>query len=169
MAQGVNSDSDFYLNPGMQTDAIAERVTETMSEGRDRLIMCNLAAPDMIGHLLPTRFEAGIDAYRITVAALVRLSVAARRNGYSMVVTSDHGNIENDAPTHTINPVLTTVVPAIGLASPRDEADDFIATLFDISHTLARLIGADEKSIAEIIANHRGGLADEFIGKPIIA
>ena len=86
-----------------------------------------------------------------------------------MVVTSDHGNIENDAPTHTINPVLTTVIPASGSVSPRNESDDFTAALFDISHTLARLIGADEERIAEIISNYREDLADEFIGKPIIA
>lgn len=168
VAHGVNSDSDFYLNPGMQTDAIAERVVEAMEGGRERLIMCNFAAPDMIGHLLPTRFEAGIESYRITVAALVRLSAAARRNGYSMVVTSDHGNIENDAPTHTINPVLTTVIPASGSLAPRDETDDFIARLFDISHTLARLMGADEGRIAEIVAEKRGGLGDEFLGRSIV-
>lgn len=168
-AQGVMSDSDFYLNPAMQTDAIADRVMQAMSEGRDRLIMCNFAAPDMIGHLLPTRFDAAIEAYRQTVAALTRLSRSAKRYGYSMVVTSDHGNIENDAPTHTINPVLTTVIPALGSAKPRSETDEFTATLFDVSHTLARLIGANEARIAEIIANHRGGLADKFIGKPIIA
>ena len=167
--QGVNSDSDFYLNPGMQTDAIVERVVQAMEGGRERLIMCNLAAPDMIGHLLPTRFHPAVEAYRITVAALARLSTAARRSGYSMVVTSDHGNIENDAPTHTINPVLTTVIPADGNAAPRDESGYYSATLYDVSHTLARLIDADEGRIAELVGVHRGGLADEFIGKPIIA
>ena len=166
--QGVMSDSDFYLKPGMQTDAIAERVVHAMLEGRHRLIMCNLAAPDMVGHLLPTRFDAAIEAYRLTVAALARLSVAAKRFGYSMVVTSDHGNIENDAPTHSVNPILTTVIPADGKAIPRDESDIFSATLFDISHTLATLVGANEGLIANVIELHRGDLDDLFIGKSIV-
>ena len=167
-AQGVMSDSDFYLNPGMQTTAIAERVSQAMSERRHRLIMCNLAAPDMVGHLLPTRFEGAIEAYRETVTALAELSATAKRCGYSMVVTSDHGNIENDAPTHTVNPVLTTVIPAEGQANPREESDLFTATLFDISHTLATIVGANQSRIAEIIAVHRGDLKDEFIGKSIV-
>ena len=167
-AQGVMSDSDFYLNPGMQTTAIAERVSQAMSERRHRLIMCNLAAPDMVGHLLPTRFEGAIEAYRETVTALAELSATAKRYGYSMVVTSDHGNIENDAPTHTVNPVLTTVIPAEGQANPREESDLFTATLFDIAHTLATLVGANQSRIAEIIAVHRGDLNDEFIGKSIV-
>ena len=167
-AQGVMSDSDFYLNPGMQTTAIAERVSQAMSERRHRLIMCNLAAPDMVGHLLPARFEAAIEAYRETVTALAELSAIAKRCGYSMVVTSDHGNIENDAPTHTVNPVLTTVIPAEGQAKPQEESDPFTGTLFDIAHTLATLVGADRNRIAEIIAVHRGDLNDEFIGKSIV-
>ena len=85
-----------------------------------------------------------------------------------MVVTSDHGNIENDAPTHTVNPVLTTVIPAEGQANPREESDLFTATLFDIAHTLATLVGANQSRIADIIELHRGDLKDEFIGKSIV-
>ena len=45
----------------------------------------------------------------------------------------------------------------------------YLARLFDVSHTLARLIGIDAREIAELIEVHRGGLTDEFIGKPIVA
>ena len=117
--EGVQSDSDFYVRPVMKTREIAQLVTEAMGTGEYRLIACNLAAPDMVGHLLPTRFDAAVEAYQSTVATLAELSGVARANGYSMVVTSDHGNIENDAPTHTINPVLTTVLPAVGKAWSR--------------------------------------------------
>ena len=168
-SDAVTSDSDFYLNPPMQTEKIARTVSDAMSDGKHTLIMCNLAAPDMVGHLLPTRFDASIESYRHTVATLMRLSIQAERNGYAMVVTSDHGNIENDAPTHTTNPVLTTVIPAAGRATPRDDTAYYSATLFDISHTLARLIGVDRQAIDDLIATHRAGLSDEFIGKSIIA
>ena len=163
--EGVQSDSDFYVRPVMKTREIAQLVTEAMGTGEYRLIGCNLASPDMVGHLLPTRFDAAVEAYQSTVATLAELSGVARANGYSMVVTSDHGNIENDAPTHTINPVLTTVLPAVGKAEPRDVEGQYLARLFDISHTLARLIGIDAREIAELIEVHRGGLTDEFIGR----
>ncbi len=167
--EGVHSDSDFYVRPVMKTREIAQLVIEAMGTGEHRLIACNLAAPDMVGHLLPRRFDASVEAYRTTVATLAELSGVARANGYSMVVTSDHGNIENYAPTHTVNPVLTTVLPAVGSAEPRDVEGQYLARLFDISHTLARLIGIDPREIAELIEVHRGDLTDEFIGKPIIA
>ena len=93
------------------------------------------------------------------------MSGVARANGYSMIVTSDHGNIENDAPTHTVNPVLTTVLPAAGSVEPRDSGGDYSANLFDISHTLARLIGIDAREVAEIVGVFRGGLGEEFAGR----
>ena len=167
--EGVHSDSDFYVRPVMKTREIAQLVIEAMGTAEHRLIACNLAAPDMVGHLLPRRFDASIEAYRATVATLAELSGVARANGYSMVVTSDHGNIENYAPTHTINPVLTTVLPAVGSVEPRDLEGQYLARLFDISHTLARLIGIEAREIAQLIEVHRGGLTDEFVGKPIVA
>ena len=85
-----------------------------------------------------------------------------------MVVTSDHGNIENDAPTHTVNPVLTTVLPAEGSVAPRDSAGAYSANLFDVSHTVARLIGVDAREIAEIVGVFRGGLREEFVGRSIV-
>ena len=62
------SDSDFYLNPGMQTTMRSpnEWSHAMLRKRRHRLIMCNLAAPDMVGHLLPTRFDAAVQAYRQT-------------------------------------------------------------------------------------------------------
>ena len=166
--EGVTSDSDFYLRPEMKTPEIAQLVSDAMVNGGYRLIVCNFAAPDMVGHLLPTRFEAAAQAYRTTAETLYELSRVARGNGYSMVVTSDHGNIENDAPTHTVNPVLTTVVPAAGSVEPRDTEGDYSANLFDISHTMARLIGIDEREIAEIVGVFRGGLGEEFVGRSIV-
>ena len=167
-AEGVTSDSDFYRRPAMKTREIAQLVSEAMGAGEHRLIMCNLAAPDMVGHLLPERFEEAAEAYRATVSTLAELSGVALGNGYSMVVTSDHGNVENDAPTHTINPVLTTVIPASGRVSPRDEEGEFSAALFDVSHTLARLIGVDARVLGEIVEENRGVLGEEFVGRSIV-
>ena len=166
-AEGVMSDSDFYLRPTMKTREIAQLVSEAMGDANHRLIICNLAATDMVGHLLPTRFDAALEAYRTTVATLAELSAIASANGYSVIVTSDHGNIENDAPTHTINPVLTTVVPTDRKATPRDMVAPYSANLYDVSHTAAQLIGISPNRIHELVQDFRGGLADQFIGMAI--
>ena len=50
----------------MKTREIAQLVSEAMGTGEYRLIACNLAAPDMVGHLLPMRFDAasrGVSGY----------------------------------------------------------------------------------------------------------
>lgn len=167
--EGVHSDSDFYVRPVMKTREITQLIAEAMGTRQHRLIMCNLAATDMVGHLLPARFEAAAEAYRATVTALADLSGVARAHGYSMIVTSDHGNIENDAPTHTINPVLTTVIPPQETASPRDNASTYSANLFDIPHTVANLIGLQQQSIHDVVEVFRADLSDKFIGKSIVA
>ena len=166
--EGVFSDSDFYLQPRMRTKEVTDRVASAMENGQHRLIMCNFAAPDMIGHLLPTRFEEAIEAYGATVSALAELAQAASRFGYSMVVTSDHGNIENDAPTHTINPVLTTVITSAGRALPSTLSGRFSATLFDISPTVAELLSVEKDEIARLTMEHRGDLEERFIGRSIV-
>ncbi len=167
-SEGVFSDSDFYLQPQMRTQEVADAVIRAMDEGQHRLIMCNFAAPDMIGHLLPTRFEEAVEAYGSTVSTLAELARAASRSGYSMVVTSDHGNIENDAPTHTTNTVLTTIISSTGEVSPADPAGSYSAKLFDISPTVAELLGVDEKEVARVVAEHRGDLEERYIGRSII-
>ena len=166
--QGVASDSDFHLHPQMQTNEIADYVTQAMKQSNHALIICNLAAPDMIGHLLPTRYKAAILAYTTTISALNRLSRSAAANQYSMIVTSDHGNIENNAPTHTNNPVLTTVIPSYGTASPHQLDQPYSAALFDISRTVAKLLRIDDSKLNAIISKHRANLPDNLIGKPII-
>ncbi len=166
--EDIRSDSDFYRVPEMQNRRIVAKIREAMARRQHSLIMCNLAAPDMVGHLLPKRFEQSIQAYASNAQALFQLHIAAKANGYSMVVTSDHGNIENDTPTHTANPVLTAVIPAGGRALPRALEATFSATLFDITHTAARLLGIDGEKLAKIVADGRDSLPNRFIGKSII-
>ena len=139
--EGVHSDSDFYVRPVMKTREIAQLVSEAMGSGGYRLIACNLAASDMVGHLLPTRFEVERCG---GAAELKRIGLLSRR------------------------PVLTTVLPAEDRVEPRDLEGAYSANLFDVSHTVARLIGVDQQEIAEIVGVFRGGLGDGFVGQSII-
>ena len=72
----------------------------------------------MIGHLLPERFEEAINAFESTDSAVGAMTEAAKRHGWSTIVTADHGNIEEDGPAHSANDVLTTVIPPIGNVRP---------------------------------------------------
>ena len=58
---------------------------------------------------------------------------------------------------HTVNPVLTTILTAVTDANPWDMKGQYSATLYDVSHTLTRLIGVTEQEIDEIFGVFQGG------------
>jgi len=158
---GVNSDTDFYLHPGMRAKEITADVVNAIKVDTSRLICCNIAAPDMVGHLLPARYEEAKEAYRAAADALVEIAAAARTAGRSLVITSDHGNIENDTSAHSVNDVLTTI------ARPDDATYEaaipvFQARLFDIAPTLLELVGATRGDHTAV------NPTDPFTGRPLV-
>jgi 2,3-bisphosphoglycerate-independent phosphoglycerate mutase len=174
---GVRSDSDFIRFPQMRSPEIAAYVFDRLKKGRHRLICCNLAAPDMIGHLMPAAWDASeaamaainaaVRAYEATDAAAGRMAEAARAAGYSVIITSDHGNIEDDGPAHSGNDVLTTVIAPSGRYAPAPR-ERFQARLFDVSWTVARILGVEE-AVSSRVANAGPGAAASFTGRPISA
>ncbi|MCI0809523.1 MAG: hypothetical protein J4N63_10255 [Chloroflexi bacterium] len=149
---GVKTDTDFYLHPGMRAKEITAGVQAAIAAGTSRLICCNIAAPDMIGHLLPARYEEAKAAYLAAADALVAMAGTAGEHGRHMVITSDHGNIEDDTSAHSVNDVLTTIILSgvrsgirrgtrPGGAKATVAIPVFQARLFDIAPTLLHLLG----------------------------
>ncbi len=161
---GVKSDTDFYLHPGMRAEEVANDVVDAIASGTSRLICCNIAAPDMVGHLLPARYEEAKAAYRAAADALVKIATAAQEAGRFLVITSDHGNIEDDTSAHSVNDVLTTIVRPDGAKSAVG-IPVFQARLFDVAPTVLELIGA---SPVNHDAAPPAGDA-RFMGRPLVA
>ncbi len=135
---GVNSDSDIYKFPAMRNREVAQEVMKRLATAEYNLVICNLAATDMVGHLLPKRYDAALAAYASSSATALRICEAGLSTGYTVIWTSDHGNIETDSPSHTANPVLTIVARgedkfAVGLPS-------YQACLNDVATTAAALL-----------------------------
>ncbi|MDA1279008.1 MAG: alkaline phosphatase family protein [Chloroflexi bacterium] len=158
---GVRTDTDFYLHPGMRAPEITEQVQVAIESGRSRLICCNIAAPDMVGHLLPARYDEAKAAYRAAANALVRIANSAQSRGYHMVITSDHGNIEDDTSAHSVNDVLTTIIEPGGtvldVAVPV-----YQARLFDVAPTILSLLGSYSQTDTSLAAYD-----DPFTGRPL--
>lgn len=161
---GVKSDTDFYLHPGMRAPEVTRDVLQAVQSDTSRLICCNIAAPDMVGHLLPARYEEAKVAYRAAADSLVEMAVAAQQAGRYMVITSDHGNIEDDTSAHSVNDVLTTIIrPDNAIAAVGIPV--FQARLFDVAPTVLELIGADfSRKPADA-----SGDAARFVGRPLVA
>lgn len=166
-ADGVRSDTDFYKMPQMRNPQVTATVVENLASARYRLICCNLSATDMIGHLLPDRFEEAISAYESTDVAVGQMTEAAKRLGWSTIVTADHGSIEEDGPAHTANDVLTTIIPPTGRFdySPRPA---YQARLYDVAWTIARLLGAGPRATEVFAGLDSGSYRDENVGSSLV-
>ena len=81
----------YDLKPEMSAPEVGENVCTAMREGYD-FIVVNFANGDMVGHT--GNLEAAIKAVEAVDDALDKIIKVAKDEGYSMVLTSDHGNCE---------------------------------------------------------------------------
>lgn len=97
--------------PLMQTPKVCEMACEAIESGAYPFIVINFANPDMVGH---TGFmEAAVDAVKSVDDAFGALLQSTRKMNGTLVITADHGNVEQmlDLRTgephtaHTTNPV----------------------------------------------------------------
>ncbi|HHD83550.1 MAG TPA: 2,3-bisphosphoglycerate-independent phosphoglycerate mutase [Campylobacteraceae bacterium] len=81
----------YDLKPEMSAAEVGENVRKAMKEGYD-FIVVNFANGDMVGHT--GNLEAAIKAVETVDDELDMIIKVAKDEGYSMVLTSDHGNCE---------------------------------------------------------------------------
>lgn len=101
----------YDLKPEMSALTVTERVASLIAERKYGLIVLNFANPDMVGHT--GVMEAAVKAVQTVDVCVGRVVDEARRAGYSILITADHGNAEemwdykNNEPhtAHTTNPV----------------------------------------------------------------
>ena len=164
---GILSDSDFYKTPQMRNLDIAQAISVQIDRHRPLLICANMSNCDMLGHLLPDHFNDAITAYEIMDTSLSRIVPHALENGYAVIVTSDHGNIEDDTPSHSTNDVLTTVIPSKGVYTPAKH-ETFQARLFDISWTLGSILGLQNELLSIVRPPSESNIQNLLIGRPLI-
>ncbi len=100
----------YDLAPEMSAHEIADKVTAYIDEKQPNFIMLNFANADMVGHT--GIFSAVVKAVETADAACKRVVEHGLANGYTFLVTADHGNAdfevnEDGSPNtaHTTNPV----------------------------------------------------------------
>ena len=165
-AEGILNDSDFYKTPAMRNNAIADFVVAHLAQQQHRLICVNLSNCDMIGHLLPGHFEEATRAYEAMDAAVGRIIPIALANHYSVILTADHGNIEDDTSAHSSNDVLTTIISPDHAVSPA-RRETFQARLFDLSWTIGRILGVERQLRTHVERHGPADYGDPFMGRPI--
>ncbi len=81
----------YDKTPSMATRELAEETKNALDKGYD-FIALNIACTDMVAHT--GNFEASKEALRATDQALLVISEAVKEKNGILIVTSDHGNIE---------------------------------------------------------------------------
>jgi len=126
--------------PEMSAIEVTDRLVEAVRSGKYDFIVVNYANADMVGH---TGFmEAAVKAAETLDACLGRLAEAVRVAGGELLVTADHGNIEQmyDEATEQPHTAHTTnLVPLLYVGRKATVASGGV--LSDVAPTLLRLMG----------------------------
>jgi len=128
--------------PEMSAFEVTDKLVEAIDQGHFDVIVVNYANADMVGHT--GDLAAAIKAVEAVDQCLGRLAAAVKRAGGCLLITADHGNVEQmrDPKTgephtaHTTNPVPLILVNAPpGVGGLQD------GKLADIAPTVLALLG----------------------------
>ena len=134
----------YDLKPEMSAFELTDALVEAIGSGRFDVIVVNYANPDMVGH--SGILAAAVKAVEAVDICLGRLRDAVEAAGGLMLVTADHGNVEQmtdpvtGAPhtAHTVFDVPLVMVNSGVLEHPVGLAPGRLA---DIAPTVLELIG----------------------------
>lgn len=129
---------DFATTPQMKAKEITDEVENAIKKGYDALVV-NYSNADMVGHT--GNYVAAVKSLETLDKCVKKVLNMAKKNNYFVMVTADHGNIEemktaNGDPhmAHTINPVFCVV--ADGKYNMRE-----FGGLQDVAPTFVELLG----------------------------
>lgn len=137
----------YDLQPEMSVAEVSDKLVEAILSGKYDTFICNFANPDMVGHsgILP----ACIQAVEAVDTALGKVMAAMKQVGGEMIVTADHGNIEQlrDPVTgqpHTAH--TTNLVPLVVMSDRPFQVRAEGGSLPDVMPTLLHMMGIEQPS-----------------------
>jgi 2,3-bisphosphoglycerate-independent phosphoglycerate mutase len=130
----------YDLQPEMSAPELTVKLVEAIHSGKYDVIVCNVANPDMVGHT--GSMEAALKAVKAVDACLAAVKAAIDQVGGEMLVSADHGNIEQmtdpvSGQKHTAH--TTNKVPLVFHGRPASLSDN--GSLRDIAPTMLALLG----------------------------
>ena len=134
----------YDLAPEMSAEPITDAIVTALDGHEYDFIIANYANADMVGHT--GVWSAAVEAANVLDAMLGRVARAALGEGAPLVITADHGNIEEmrdetGAPQtkHTTSPV-----PLVLVSEPHSGARLRDGELADVAPTLCELLGIEQ-------------------------
>ena len=132
----------YDLQPEMSAAEVTDRLTAEIDAGKFDLVVVNFANGDMVGHT--GDFDAAVIAAETVDKCLERIEAALLSAGGCMLVTADHGNVEqmhdhDSAQPHTAHTL--SPVPLILVNPPEAASGLDTGVLADVAPTLLQLLG----------------------------
>lgn len=127
----------YDLQPEMSAPAITEALVAEIAAGKNDLICLNFANGDMVGHTgVYSAIQTAVKAVDKCVEQVVE---AGLTNGYTILLTADHGNADNAQnedgtpnTAHSLNPVPFIVISDRQYKVKNGVLADIAPTILDI-------------------------------------
>lgn len=132
----------YDLQPEMSAKEVTDKLVEAIESGRFDALICNYANGDMVGHT--GVFDAAVKACETLDECIGRLAAAVKASGGEMLITADHGNVEQmqDHQTGQAHTAHTCeLVPFVYLGQRPSVRIAERGVLSDVAPTLLDLMG----------------------------
>jgi len=132
----------YDKKPEMSAREVTDELIKQIKSGQFGFMLANFANPDMVGHT--GVFSAAVKAVSVLDECLGRVVRAAQESGTTVLITSDHGNVEmmTDAQTgqpHTAH--TSDAVPFILVGEQTALGQSGL--LADVAPTVLQLMGIE--------------------------
>ena len=141
----ASPDVDTYdKKPEMSAYEVTEKLVEAINSTRFDTIICNYANCDQVGHT--GNFDASVKAVEAVDSCLKQVIDAVAAQGGEVLITADHGNVEEmfDETSNQPHTQHTTLPVPLVYAGPRKISLDSGGSLADIAPTILDMMGLDK-------------------------
>ena len=128
----------------MSAFEVTEKLVEAINSGRFDTIICNYANCDQVGHT--GNFDASVKAVETVDSCLKQVIEAAEKQDGEVLITADHGNVEEmfDEASNQPHTQHTTLPVPLVYAGSRQLSLDAGGSLADIAPTILDMMGLDK-------------------------
>ena len=132
--------STYDQQPEMSAPQVTEKLVEAIGSGQFDTIICNFANCDQVGHT--GDFDASVKAVEAVDGCLSQILDAVTAAGGELLITADHGNVEEmfDESSNQPHTQHTTLPVPLVYAGPRQINLDEGGSLADIAPTMLALM-----------------------------